>query len=153
MTSVRSVILIIATIVLLGAVAEPNLQPRTITTQDQQGAVILWDATPFVEYFVQRAAPQKDALEALENDAVGLFVRNAPLLGATQHHLRVVVSYVQSGATEERYQTKTFTGVKTILTVEGNLSLHMRFSRGWQADLQRGVLPRGVHVEVARDLP
>ena len=153
MTGIRIFILITATIAFLGAIAKPNLQPRTITTQDHQGAVILWDATPFVEYFVQRAAPEKDAIKALESDAVGLLVRNAPLLGATQRHLRVVVSYVQTGATEERYQTKTFAGVKTILTVEGNVSPHMRFSRGWQSDLQRGVLPRGVRVEVARDLP
>jgi hypothetical protein len=153
MSGIRVFILIATTSALLGALPEPTLQPRTITTQDRQGAVILWDATPFVEYFVQRATSQQDAIEALESDAVGLFVRNAPLLGATQHHLRVVVSYVQTGATEERYQTKTFAGVKAILTVEGNISRHMHFSRGWQSDLQRGILPRGVHVEVSRDLP
>jgi len=153
MTVIRIFILVTATIALLGAVAEPTLQPRTITTQDREGAVILWDATPFVEYFVQRATPQREALKALENDAVGLFVHNAPLLGANQRHLRVIVSFVQTGATEERYQTKTFTGVKTILTVAGNISPRMRFPRGWQDNLQRGILPRGVHIEVARDLP
>ena len=137
---------------LAGITAEGALTPRTITTQDRLGAVILWDATPYVDRFVQQGTPMRDALKTLEADAVMLFIRNAASLHH-QRHLRVVVSYVQTGATEARYQTKTFAGVKTILSVEGNISPRMRLPNGWENSLQRGVSPAGLKINVANDLP
>ena len=133
--------------------AESALPQRTITTQDRSGAVILWDATPYVDRFARDGTPAHDALKVLQADAVALFVRNAPSLAASAHHLRIVVSYVQTGATEARYQTKTFAGVKPILTVRGKISRRMHFPKNWQTDLERGVLPPGLSVDVAADLP
>ncbi|MBV8689710.1 MAG: hypothetical protein JOZ59_06350 [Candidatus Eremiobacteraeota bacterium] len=140
-------------IVTAAAFAADSIPQRTITTQDRSGAVILWDATANVDRFAQDGTPARDAVKALETEAVALFIRNAPLLAANARHLRVVVSYVQTGATEARYQTKTFAGVKPILTVQGKISRGMRFPRNWQADLQRGAFPPSLSVDVARDLP
>jgi len=148
------VFLCAAAISLPTAVGADSLPPqRTITTVDRSGAVILWDATPSVDRFAQDGTPAADAVKSLEADAVGLFIRNAPALASSAHHLKILVSYVQTGATEARYQTKTFAGVKPILTVQGNISRRQRFPRNWQSELQRGVLPPGVSVDVARDLP
>ena len=126
--------------------------PRTVTARDQAGAVILWDATPYIQRFSADGTSTKDALKALETEAVMLFVRNAATLARSEHHLRVVVSYAQTGAIDPRYQTKTF-GIKTVLSVEGKIWPEIHFARNWQADLRRGVMPRGLKVEIARDLP
>jgi len=135
------------------AVAQPAPTPRTILTQDSSGAVLLWDATPYVAAFAERGTPVHQALETLKADAVNLFLNNAPALASTQHHLKVIVSFVRTGAPEVHYQTKTFEGVQTILTVEGNLHRSMRFSKHWQDAARRGLVPPGIKVEFAHDLP
>lgn len=132
---------------------ERALVPRTITTQDRSGAVILWDATQDVEHFVHLGTSTRDGLKSLESEAIKIFVRNAASLSSHERHLRVVVSFVQTGATEARYQTKTFEGVQTLLTVAGDLHRGMRFPRDWEEKLRLGVLPHGIIVQVAHDLP
>ncbi|MBV8809492.1 MAG: hypothetical protein JO033_12535 [Acidobacteriaceae bacterium] len=125
---------------------------RIVTTQDASGAVILWDATPYVQRLARDGTTMHDGLAQIKAAAIRIFVKQAPALARLRHHLRVVVSFVQSGAPDPRYQTRSF-GIKTIMTVEGNISSHMRFPKNWTAELSRGIPPPGVKIEMASDLP
>jgi hypothetical protein len=128
--------------------------PRTIQTRSNIfGAVIFWDATPYVERFVARDASPKEALAALEFEAVKIFVEHAPLLARTERHLRLVASVTKTGAINARYQTSTLEGVQTIFTLDGSLRPNMRFPRDWEATAARGTIPAGLKLQVVSDIP
>jgi len=150
--TVRYTSLALASFALLSANTANASRPRTVTTQDRSGAVILWDATPEISRYAADGTPTREALRSLESEALGIFIGNAPQLSRTQHHLRVVVSFAQTGVTDPRYQTKTF-GIKTFLTVEGNISSRTRYPRNWADQLKHGITPPSIKIELARDLP
>jgi hypothetical protein len=138
------------------AVAAPDLgtfpNPRVVLSQDASGAVLWWDATPWVERLINDNTPRDEALRALEFEAVKLFVTRAPVLPTHAAHLRVVVVFAKSGLVSGPYKTNASEGVRTLLVAEGNVRAHMTFAPGWEADAKHGVFPAGVAVTPAADL-
>jgi hypothetical protein len=128
----------------------PN--PRVVLTQDGSGAVIWWDATPWVERLLNENTPRDVALKALEFEAVKLFVTRAPALPTPAPHLRIVVVFAKSGMVSGPYRTNASEGVRTLLVAEGSVHARMSFAPGWEADAKRGVFPAGVTVTPAADL-
>jgi hypothetical protein len=129
----------------------PN--PRVVLTQDGSGAVLWWDATPWVERLLNENTPRDVALKALEFEAVKLFVTRAPALPTPAPHLRIVVVFAKSGMVSGPYRTNASEGVRTLLVAEGSVHPRMSFAPGWEADAKRGIFPAGVTVTPAADLP
>ena len=123
--------------------------PRIVQTHSNIfGAVIFWDATPYIERFVAQDASEKDALKQLEVQGLRIFVAHAPELVKMERHLRVVAAFSRSGPISARYQTSTLEGIQTIFTLDGNLRANMQFPRDWETNAQRGVLPPGIRLQV-----
>ncbi len=136
------------------AVQAPMPAPRIIQTHSNIfGGVIFWDATPYVERFIADGTSPKDALSALELEAVKIFVTHAPEIAKTERHLRLIASFAKTGPINARYQTSTLEGIQTIFTLDGNLHRNMGFPRGWEANAQRGVLPPGIKLQVVSEIP
>jgi len=128
--------------------------PRIMQTHSNIfGAVIFWDATPYVERFVTQDTPPKDALASLELEALRIFIDHAPVLARTERHLRVVAAFSKTGPISARYQTSTLEGIQTILTLDGSLHPKMQFPRGWEAGAQRGAMPPGIKLQVVSEIP
>ena len=128
--------------------------PRIMQTHSNIfGAVIFWDATPYVERFVAQNTAPKDALTALEVEAVRIFIDQAPALAKTERHLRVVAAFSKTGPISARYQTSTLEGIQTILTLDGNLRPKMQFPRDWETGAQRGIMPPGIKLQVVSEIP
>jgi hypothetical protein len=147
-------------LVLVGApaaAAAPDLagypNPRVVLSEDASGAVLWWDATPWVGRLIDDNTPRDAALKALEFEAVKLFVTRAPVLPTHAAHLRVVVVFAKSGLVSGPYKTNASEGVRTLLVAEGNVRAHMTFAPGWEADAKHGVFPAGVAVTPSADLP
>lgn len=140
-----------------GASNAPDLAaypaPRVVLSQDATGAVLWWDATPWVERMVNDGLPRSAALSQLELEAVKLFVTRAPSLPTHAAHLRVVVVFARGGMMAGTYHTSIADSVRTLLVAEGAVRPQMTFAPGWEADAKRGVFPRGVTVTPAADLP
>ena len=117
------------------------------------GAVIFWDATADVEKFAKQDTPPKEALTALEFEAVKIFVQHALALAKSERHLRVVAAFAKTGVISARYQTSTLEGIQTIFTLDGRLRRNMQFPRDWEATAQRGVMPAGIRLQVVSDIP
>ncbi|PZR56363.1 MAG: hypothetical protein DLM50_08845 [Candidatus Meridianibacter frigidus] len=138
------------------AFAQPVLAgfppPRTIQTyRTGVGAVVFWDATPYVERFVARGTPSAEALTALKSEAIRLFVSRAMQLSGSERHLRLIVSFARTGAINARYQTRTIEGVQDLLFLDGGLRKKMHFARDWERIASRGIPPAGVRLTVNRD--
>ena len=167
MTARRSNTLVIVTVLVLvlgvalsraaAAATEPDLagypKPRVVLTQDASGAVLWWDATPWVQRLLNENAPRDAAVKALEFEAVKLFVTRAPALPTPATRLRVVVVFAKSGLVSGPYRTNASEGVRTLLVAEGSVRPRMSFPPSWEADAKRGVFPAGVAVTPAADLP
>lgn len=128
-------------------------KPRVVLSRDASGAVLWWDATPWVQRLIDDNTPRATALRTLELEAVKLFVTRAPALPAPTTHLRVVVVFAKSGLVSGPYRTNASEGVQTLLVAEGNVRAGMSFAPSWEADAQRGVFPAGIAVTPAADLP
>jgi hypothetical protein len=128
-------------------------KPRVVLSRDTSGAVLWWDATPWVQRLVDDNTPRETALRTLELEAVKLFVTRAPALPAPAAHLRVVVVFAKSGLVSGPYRTNASEGVQTLLVAEGNVHAGMSFAPSWEADAQHGVFPSGIAVTPAADLP
>ena len=128
----------------------PN--PRVVLTQDGSGAVLWWDATPWVERLLNENAPRDVALKALEFEAVKLFVTRAPALPTPAPHLRIVVVFAKSGMVSGPYKTNASEGVRTLLVAEGSVRARMSFAPSWEADAKRGVFPPSIAVTPSADL-
>lgn len=127
--------------------------PRVVLSQDATGAVLWWDATPWVERMVNDGLPRAAALAELELEAVKLFVARAPVLPTHAPHLRVVVVFARGGMMGGAYRTSVTDSVRTLLVAEGAVRPQMTFAPSWEADAKRGIYPRGVTVTPAADLP
>ncbi|HEX3467875.1 MAG TPA: hypothetical protein VHT05_07355 [Candidatus Elarobacter sp.] len=127
--------------------------PRVVLSQDATGAVLWWDATPWIERMVNDGVPRAGALAELELEAVKLFVSRAPVLPTHASHLRVVVVFARGGMMAGAYRTSVTDSVRTLLSAEGAVRAQMTFAPNWEADAKRGVFPRGVTVTPAADLP
>ncbi|MBV8726179.1 MAG: hypothetical protein JO233_00215 [Candidatus Eremiobacteraeota bacterium] len=117
------------------------------------GAVIFWDATPYVERFVAEGVAPKDALASLEVQAVKIFVGHAPALAKTERRLRVIASFSKTGPISARYQTSTLEGIQTIFTLDGNLRPNVQLPKDWEANVQRGIMPSGLKLQVVSEIP
>jgi hypothetical protein len=139
------------------AVAAPDLgtfpNPRVVLSQDASGAVLWWDATPWVERLINDNTPRDEALRALEFEAVKLFVTRGPVLPTQAAHLRVVVVFAKSGMMSGAYRATVSDSVRTLLVAEGSVHAHMTFAPDWEAQAKRGVFPSGVAVTPSADLP
>ncbi|HZO94684.1 MAG TPA: hypothetical protein VFB22_13090 [Candidatus Baltobacteraceae bacterium] len=143
---------------LLGAGAAPldvenYPSPRVVLSEDAHGAVLWWDATPWVERFLLAQTPSDGALRALEIEAVKLFVTRVPALPPGTRRLRVLVVFAKTGLADPHYQTSSFEGVRTLLTVEGDLRPHMTFAPDWESRAKAGTFPSGLSVTPNADLP
>jgi len=128
-------------------------KPRTIQTHNASGALIIWDASAYIDRFVNMNTPTDEAINDLKFVAVKLFVQNAPSLARSEKHLVVLVSFARTGAVSERYQTKTFEGVQNLLQVQGALHKGMRFANNWEQLARTGTYPAGVQVQMMGDIP
>jgi len=117
------------------------------------GAVIFWDATAYAEKFASAGTPSKDALRAMEYEAIRIFVSRAPALARDERHLRIVASITRTSAINARYQTVRLEGAQTLFTLDGKIYRNMTFARNWQANARRGFLPAGMKLEVLASAP
>lgn len=149
--------LVLASSASAAAASAPDLagypNPRIVLSQDASGAVLWWDATPWVERLLNENTPRDAALKALEFEAVKLFVTRGPALPTPASHLRVVVVFAKSGMVSGPYRTNASEGVRTLLVAEGSVRPRMTFAPSWEADAKRGVFPAGIAVTPATDLP
>jgi len=139
----------------LGLIVAPTLicadsMPREIVTRNQAGPVIVWDATPQIAGFIARDVAFNAALRALKVGALEIFVRASQGFAKSERHLSVMVVYARTGATNPRYQTKSFEGVADVLTLEGSPNVH--FEHDWRTRAQRGQFPPGISIEVSDKL-
>lgn len=124
-------------------------KPRIIQTHSNIfGAVIFWDATPYLEMFASSHTPTKTAFQYLQLEATRIFFSHAALLARHERHLRVVVSFVKTSALNARYQTARLEGVTTLFTLDGNLHRNMKFAKNWQDTAKRGRLPAGLKLQI-----
>lgn len=128
--------------------------PRVIQTHSNIfGSVLFWDATSYVERFASIDTPPREALRAMEYEAVKIFVSRAPALARDERHLRIVVSFTRTGAFNERYQTAQLNGVEALFTLDGNLHRPMKFAKNWERQAKRGILPAGTQIKVLAGVP
>lgn len=137
----------------MGSTSAPNglPRPRTILTHNPAGAVLFWDATPWIESFASRDTPPAQALKEMEYEALTIFVSRVSSLPRSEQHLHLVVAFVRTGEISARYHTDTVEGIQTVFTMDGGRNI--RLQRGWQASARLGRLPAGIHLQLQSDLP
>ena len=121
--------------------------PREIVTRNARGPVIVWDATPQIENLISRNIPFDRGVGQLKVHALELFVGAAHGFARKERHLTVMVVYARSGAINARYQTKSFAGIGTAVTLDGSPAIHL--NPQWRTQAQHGRFPSGVTLTVS----
>lgn len=125
---------------------------RVIRSHNNQGAVVFWDATPFIERFANLQTPRNRAIALLNYEAFKIFQSEAKRLPSSDRHLTVVAAYAKTGALDAHYQTSSFEGVQNILTLDGNVHKGMTFGKDADRRAQLGVMPAGLKLQLSSQI-
>jgi len=126
--------------------------PRVIRTHNNQGAVVFWDATAYVERFSVLGTSKERAIALIEYKAFKIFEAESRRLPSTDHHLTIIAAFAKTGALESRYQTQSFEGVQNLLTLDGNVHRRMHFGGDADTRAQLGRFPPGLRMQLASQI-